>query len=111
MRAFWVYLLISVLIDGLWLYQYSALQPFTWQQLQQMTRREQVAVALTAVNIVYKLVVVGIGARLQMLLGAFEASAESEERAISSSSSGAMNSSERTHGPGSLASQDAMNLK
>lgn len=42
-RAFWVYLLVSVLIDALWLYQYSALQPFTWQQMQQMTRREQVS--------------------------------------------------------------------
>ena len=72
-RAFWVYLLVSVLIDALWLYQYSALQPFTWEQMQQMTRREQVAVALTAVNVLYKLVVVGVSVRLQMLLGAFEA--------------------------------------
>jgi hypothetical protein len=108
-RAFWLYLLVSVLIDGLWLYQYSALQPFTWQQMQQMTRREQAAVALTAVNILYKLVVIGIGARLQMLLGAFEA-AEGEGRTVPGASPGVVISPGRSHGP-SLASQDAMSLK
>jgi len=110
-RAFWIYLLVTVLIDALWLYQYSALQPFTWQQMQQMTRREQVAVALTVVNVLYKLVVVGVGARLQMLLGAFEASVEGEARSLPGSPAAVTSSnSGRGYGSGSLASQDAQKV-
>lgn len=68
----------------------------------------QVAVALTAVNVLYKLVVVAVGARLQMLLGTFEAAAdESDERSrdLVGTSTG------REYGSGSLAAQDAMTLK
>mmetsp|Transcript_15065 Transcript_15065/g.43220 ORF Transcript_15065/g.43220 Transcript_15065/m.43220 type:complete len:168 (+) Transcript_15065:48-551(+) len=105
-RAFWVYLLVSVLIDALWLYQYSALQPFTWEQMQQMTRREQVAVALTAVNVLYKLVVVGVSVRLQMLLGAFEAAELQGDRPGDTSAAGGTSNGGRA-ASGSLAAQDA----
>jgi len=103
-RAFWVYLLVSVLIDALWLYQYSALQPFTWEQMQQMTRREQVAVALTAVNVLYKLVVVGVSVRLQMLLGAFEAAELQGDRPGDTSAAGGTSNGGRA-ASGSLAAQ------
>ena len=50
-RSFWVFLLLSVVVDGLWVVQYSALRPFTWSQVQQMTRREQVSASAAAAAI------------------------------------------------------------
>ena len=73
LRSFWLFLLLTVGVDGVWLLQYSALSPLTLEQLGEMTRPEQIAVALTAVNALYKLVVVTTAFELIGLLGRREA--------------------------------------
>jgi len=101
-RSFWIFLLMSVLVDGLWVVQYSALRPFAWSQVQQMTRREQVAVAFSFVNMIYKVGVVSTGVQLQLLFGKLEtALLEQANLAQSSTSSGAVVDG------GSLAAQDS----
>lgn len=89
-RSFWVFLLLTICVDVMWLVEYSALRPFTFEQLQLMTRREQVAVALSVLNVLYKLVVVFISIRLQILFGRREeAVAEQAEAAVATYPNGA----------------------
>ena len=70
-RSFWTFLLLTIVIDLLWLYEYSALKPLSfdlpqlWEQAQLMTRREQLAVSLTLINMAYKGIAVLVAVRLQ----------------------------------------------
>ncbi|KAL1519934.1 hypothetical protein AB1Y20_023422 [Prymnesium parvum] len=57
-RSFWVFLSVTVCVDVLWLVEYSPLQPIGWEQLQLLSRKEQIAIILSAVNAVYKLLVI-----------------------------------------------------
>ena len=59
---------ITILVDAMWLLYYSALQPLTWEQLEEMTRKEQLAVALTAVNVAYKLIILLLAYKLKTIL-------------------------------------------
>lgn len=59
------------MVDGLWLYEYSALRPLSWdfaalwEQAQLMTRREQIAVTLSLLNDAYKAIVIVTAIKLQ----------------------------------------------
>ena len=83
-RSFWTFLLLTVVIDLLWLYEYSALRPLSlnlpqlWEQAQLMTRREQLAVSLTLINVVYKGIAVLVAIRLQSAFDEREAELASE---------------------------------
>jgi len=109
-RSFWVFLLLTVGIDVFWLVSYSALRPtssgFSWDMIQEMSRREQVAVALSALNVVYKLAVVVTAIRLQGLFSTYERasneSIDAKKPAEAGTSSGAPLDKR------SLAAQDAV---
>ena len=38
-RSFWVFLSLSLLVDCVWIYKTSGLNPFTWEQLEQLQRQ------------------------------------------------------------------------
>ena len=38
-RSFWVFLSLSLLVDCVWMYKTSGLNPFTWEQLEQLQRQ------------------------------------------------------------------------
>ena len=38
-RSFWVFLSLSLLVDCVWVYKTSGLNPFTWEQLEQLQRQ------------------------------------------------------------------------
>ena len=67
-RSFWFFTLISVLVDALWLLAYSPLRPIEWDTLQQLSRKDQLSVMLSVLNVVYKLIVVWSAINLQMTL-------------------------------------------
>ena len=64
-RSFWVFLSLSLVVDCAWVYKSSGLRPLTWEQLEQLQRQAQIAVALTGLNMFYKLVVIAVSLRLQ----------------------------------------------
>ena len=106
-RSFWVFLSLSLAVDCAWMYQSSGLNPFTWEQLEQLQRQGQIAVALTVLNMFYKLVVIAVSVRLQL---AFSARALARDEAGEPSNPAAdagCTSSGEARSKSSLASQDS----
>jgi len=104
-RSFWVFLSLSLLVDCVWMYKTSGLNPFTWEQLEQLQRQAQIAVALTVLNMFYKLVVIAVSVRLQFVFNARE---EGEREASNPAAADAgCTSSGEMRSKSSLASQDS----
>ena len=57
-RSFWSFLLITALVDIIWLLGYSPLRPLSWDMLTQLSRKDQLACIISAFSFVYKLVVI-----------------------------------------------------
>lgn len=53
-RSFWTFLAVTIVVDVVWLLEYSPLHPIDWATLQQLTRKEQLACVMSAVNALYK---------------------------------------------------------
>ena len=111
LRAYALYAPLTLAVDAVWLYHYSALQLFTLEQLHMMNRREQIAVALTAVNMLYTLIVVAVALRLAALIADQQRSSSADEApAVAARGALATPSSSVARQPfcsGSLASMDS----
>ena len=56
---------VTICVDFIWLFEYSPLRPINLDQLQQLTRKEQLAVTFSGLNAVYKLMVITSSIQLQ----------------------------------------------
>lgn len=65
-RSFWFFLLITVVVDTLWLLAYSPLRPLDWDMLMQLSRKDQLSVLLSLLSMVYKCMVIYNAIRLQL---------------------------------------------
>ena len=90
------------------MYEYSALRPLTldfpalWEQAQLMTRREQIAVTLSLLNIAYKFIVIMTAIRLQTALS------RREDELIAEATVGSGSSSGEAVKTGALSAQDSV---
>jgi hypothetical protein len=57
-RSFAFFLLITAVVDVMWIFAYSPLRPIVWETLSQLSRKDQMAVLLTCLGCVYKMHVV-----------------------------------------------------
>lgn len=97
-RSFSTFLALTVFVDVLWFLEYSPLQYLSIDALFEVPRRGQMALILSALSVVYKLVVLPVSMRLYRSYAAEQTQALIE---LGETSSG-----ERLAG-GSLAAKDA----
>ncbi|KAG8464850.1 hypothetical protein KFE25_010218 [Diacronema lutheri] len=63
-RSFSTFLALTVFVDVLWFLEYSPLQYFSLDALLEVPRRGQMALILSALSVLYKLIVLPISLRL-----------------------------------------------
>jgi len=85
-RSFWVFLTVTLCVDVIWLIEYSPLRPIAWEQLQTLSRKEQLAVTFSGLNAFYKIMAIysamhlqGIFEKREAMLAAAGGEAKAEE--------------------------------
>lgn len=64
MRSFTVFLAVTVAVDVLWFIEYSPLQYMSLDALWEVPRRGQLALILSLLSVLYKLISIGVSIRL-----------------------------------------------
>jgi len=64
MRSFAIFLALTVVVDVLWFIEYSPLQYMALDALWEVPRRGQLALILSLLSVLYKLISIGVSVRL-----------------------------------------------